>query len=327
MGRLVRRDDPHPRDRRNHQHPRSGRGSGRAARPAAEAARRRPAPGLGHTGGPRPAVQFHHSAISPGKGNTMSATVHSPAATRPPTGTMRRTARVAGILYLITFVSIPTLQLYSPVRDDAAFVLGAGSDTGVLWGALSEVVVALAGVGTAVVLFPVARRQSETAALGFVTSRVLEAAGILVGVVSLLTLVSLRHDVAGTAGADRASLVTTGHTLVGMYDGAFLLSQSLMPVVNALCLGYVMYRSGLVPRILPIMGFVGAPLLLASDILIFLGVIDRVSPFAAVAFIPIAVWELSLGVYLTVKGFKPAAVAALPSAVRTTDRGAELAPV
>ena len=242
----------------------------------------------------------------------MTTTVHTPAATRAPIDPMRRTSLAAGILYLITFVSIPTLFLYNPVRNDADFVLGAGSDTGVLWGALSEVVVALAGVGTAVVLFRVVRRQSETAALGFVASRTLEAAGILVGVVSLLSIVSLR-DVAGTPGADPASLVTTGHSLLATYDSAFLLSQSLMPVFNALFLGYVMYRSGLVPRILPIIGLVGAPLLLTSDILIFLGVIDRVSPFAAVAFIPIAVWELSLGIWLVAKGFNRAALAALTS--------------
>jgi hypothetical protein len=242
----------------------------------------------------------------------MTTTVHTPAATRAPFDPMRRTSLAAGILYLITFVSIPTLALYQPVRDHADFVLGVGSDTAVLWGAFTEVVVALAGIGTAVVLFRVVRRQSETAALGFVAARIVEAAGILVGVVSLLSIVSLR-DVAGTAGADPAALVTTGHSLLATYDSAFLLSQSLMPVFNALCLGYVMYRSGLVPRILPLMGLIGAPLLLASDILIFFDVIDRVSPFAAVAFIPIAVWELSLGVYLTVKGFKPAAVAALAS--------------
>jgi len=242
----------------------------------------------------------------------MSATVHSPAATRPPTETMRRTARVAGILYLITFVSIPTLQLYGPVRDDAAFVLGAGSDTGVLWGALTEVIVALAGIGTAVVLFPVAKRQSETAALGFVTARVLEAGLIFVGVVSLLSLTTLRHDVAGTAGADPASLVTTGHTLVAVYDWAFLLSQSLMPVVNALCLGYVMYRSRLVPRILPIVGLVGAPLLLVSDIAIFFGVYDRMAPIAALAALPIAAWEFSLGLWLTFRGFTPSPITAGP---------------
>ncbi len=236
---------------------------------------------------------------------------------------MRRTSLAAGVLYLITFVSIPTLALYNPLRKNADFILGAGSETGVLWGAFSEVIVALAGIGTAVVLFPVAKRQSETAALGFVASRVVEGSLIIVGVVSVLTTVSLRHDVAGTADADRASLVTTGHTLAATYDSAFLLSQSLMPVFNALCLGTVLYRSGLVPRILPTLGLIGAPLLLAADIGIFFGVFDRTGPIALAA-LPIAVWELSLGVYLTVKGFRPAAVAALPPAAG--DRNSELSP-
>ena len=252
----------------------------------------------------------------------MTITAHTPGATRPSPDSMRRTSLVAGVLYLLTFVSIPTLFLYDPVRGNADFVLGAGSDTGVRWAALSEVIVALAGIGTAVVLFRVAKRQSETAALGFVTARVLEAALILVGVVSMLSILTLRHDVAGTAGADPTSLVTTGRTLAATYDWAFLLSQSLMPVFNALCLGYVMYRSGLVPRILPIVGLVGAPLLLASDLAIFFGVYDRMAPIAALAALPIAAWEFSLGVYLTVKGFKPAAVTALTS----TDRDPELSP-
>jgi Domain of unknown function (DUF4386) len=256
----------------------------------------------------------------------MALTSRTAATGRAPMDPMRRTSLLAGILYLITFVSIPTLFLYNPVRDDADFVLGAGSDTGVLWGAFSEVVVALAGIGTAVVLFRVAKRQSETAALGFVAARVLEASLIFVGVVSLLSVVTLRHDVAGTAGADPASLVTTSHTLLATYDWAFLLSQSLMPVFNALCLGYVMYRSGLVPRILPVVGLIGAPLLLASDIAIFFGVYDRMAPIAALAALPIAAWEFSLGVYLTVKGFKPAAVTALPTAARRTDRDSALAP-
>jgi hypothetical protein len=218
---------------------------------------------------------------------------------------MRGRARTAGILYLITFVSMPTLAVYQPVRQQANFILGAGRDTGVLWGALSEVVVAIAGVGTAVVLFPIAKRQSETAALGFVTSRVLEAGGILLGVVSVLSMITLRHDLAGTSGADRAALVSTGHTLSAVYDNAFLLSQSLAPVVSACCLGYVMYRSGLVPRILPIIGFIGVPLLLAADLAVFFGVVDRTAPINALAALPIAVWEFSIGVYMTFKGFRP----------------------
>jgi Domain of unknown function (DUF4386) len=140
----------------------------------------------------------------------MTTTAHTPAATPAATDPMRRTARAAGILYLLTFVSIPTLALFQPVRERADFVLGAGSDTGVLWGAFTEVVVALAGIGTAVVLFPVAKRVSETAALGFVTARVLEGALIIVGVASVLSVVRLRE---GVAGADQASLLTTGSTL------------------------------------------------------------------------------------------------------------------
>jgi hypothetical protein len=243
----------------------------------------------------------------------MSFTAHPSAATPLAADPLRRTARAAGILYLITFVSVPTLALYQGVREQDDFVLGAGSDTGVMWAALSEVVVALACIGTAVVLFPVAKRQSETAALGFVTFRVVEACLIIVGVVSVLSIVSLRHDVAGTVGADPASLVTTGHTLAAFYDWTFLLSQSLMPVFNALCLGTVLYRSGLVPRILPALGLIGAPLLLACDIAIFFGLFDRTAPIVVLAALPIAAWEFSLGVYLTVKGFRPSAVAALPS--------------
>jgi Domain of unknown function (DUF4386) len=241
----------------------------------------------------------------------MTITAPSPAATRPSPDLWRRTSLAGGILYLITFVSMPTLMVFQPVRDGAAFVLGAGNDTGLLWGSFSEVVVALAGIGTAVVLFPVARRQSESAALGFVASRVVEGTLIIVGVVSMLTLITLQNDV---AGADPASLATTGHTLVAVHDWTFLLSQSLMPVFNALCLGTVLYRSGLVPRILPTLGFIGAALLLTSDIAIFFGVYDQVSVIAGLAALPIATWEFSLGVYLIVKGFRPAAVAALQSA-------------
>jgi hypothetical protein len=244
----------------------------------------------------------------------MTVTARTSAASPPSTDPLRRTSLLAGLLYLATFVSIPSLVLYQGVLDPAAFLRGAGSDSGVLWGVASEVVVAWAGIGTAVVLYPVARRQSETAALGLVAARVVEAALIVVGAVSLLSIVSLRQDVVGTPGADPASLVTAGHTLAAVYDRTFLLSQSLIPALNALLLGSVLYRSGLVPRILPAVGLVGAPLLLASDVAVLFGLHDRVAATAALAALPIAAWELSLGVYLTVKGFRPSAVAALPPA-------------
>jgi hypothetical protein len=236
----------------------------------------------------------------------MSPTAPTPAGPRAPTDPMRRTARIAGVLYLLTFVSIPTLALYEPVKEHADFVLGAGSDTGLLWGALSEVVVGLCGIGTAVVLFPVLKRQSETAALGLVAARLVETGLIFVGAISLLSLITLRDDVAGTAGADPASLITTGQSHVAVYDWTFLLSQSLMPVIVDLLLGYLLFRSRLVPRIWPIVAFIGAPMLLASDLALFFGVYEKGSPFDFVAVLPIAVFEFSFGVRLIVKGFDPA---------------------
>jgi hypothetical protein len=231
---------------------------------------------------------------------------------RVPMDKLRKTALVAGGLYLLTFIaSIPTLGLKGPLRGDpGAFILGAGSATGVLLGGYLDLVTALAGVGTAVALFPVVKRQNESLALGFVAARILEAAVLFVGAVSLFSVVTLRQDMVGAAGADRAALVTTGQSLVAVHDWAFLTSPGLMPAVNALLLGSLMYRSGLVPRVIPLMGLIGAPLLVASATATIFGVFDQLSVWSGIATIPIFFWELSLGLWLVVKGFRPSPVTA-----------------
>ena len=226
-----------------------------------------------------------------------------------PMDSLRKTALVAGLLYVITFVSIPTLVLYGPVLSDPNYIVGPGPDTPVIIGGILEVIVALAGVGTAVVLYPVVKRQNEAAALGFVGSRTLEGAAIVAGVVSLLSLVTLRQAGAG-AGA-----LATGQALAASYNWFFLLGQSLMPVVNALLLGSLLYRSRLVPRILPLVGLIGAPILLASDIAVLFGLWDRISAPSGLLALPIALWEFSLGVYLIVKGFKPSPITAGMTAI------------
>jgi uncharacterized protein DUF4386 len=223
-----------------------------------------------------------------------------------PKDTMRRTALAAGLLYLATFVfSIPALGFYDTVLNSPDFVLGAGDDNGVLWGALFEVITALTGIGTAVVLYPVVRRYSGTGAVGFVGARVLEASTIFVGVISVLSVFTLRQDLTGT---DDAAL-TAAQSLVAIKDWSFLLGPGLMPVVNALCLATVLYRSRLVPRIIPTIGLVGAPILLASFAATLFGAYDQVSGPALVAALPIAIWEFSLGVWLTVKGFRGSPIA------------------
>ncbi len=243
----------------------------------------------------------------------MATTVRTPstkAAREIPMDSTRKTALVAGIFYLITFVSIPTLALYGPVRHHPDWILGSGGHTAVLVGGFLEVIVALAGIGTAVTLYPVVKRQHEGFALGFVASRVLEAGMIFTGAVSLLSLVTLRQDLGGAAGANSASLVTTAASHVAIYNSTFLLSQSLMPVINALLLGTLMYRSRLVPRAIPVLGLIGAPLLLTADIATLFGGIGQQSSVAVLATVPIAAWELSLGIWLVVKGFRPCPITA-----------------
>jgi hypothetical protein len=220
---------------------------------------------------------------------------------------LRKTALVAGVFYLITFISIPTLALYARVKTDRNFITSSGSSTGVLCGALLEVIVALAGIGTAVTLYPVVKRQNEGMALGFVAVRTVEATMIFTGVLSLLSLVHLRQD---PGNADAASLVATGASLVATYNGTFLLGQTLMPCLSALLLGTVMYRSGLVPRPIPLIGLIGAPLLITSSVAVLFGIIDQISPWTAIATLPVALWELSLGLWMTFKGFRPSPITA-----------------
>ena len=190
------------------------------------------------------------------------------------------------------------------VEQALAVLISSGADTGVLWGGFLEVIVALAGIGTAVTLFPVVRRQNEGMALGFVAARTLEAAMTFTGVASLLSLVTLHQDLGTATGANAASLAAIGASHVATYNWAFTLGQSLMPGINALLLGTLMYRSGLVPRVLPVIGLIGAPLHITAVVLTMFGVIDRIGSVALIAALPIAAWEFSLGVYLVVKGFK-----------------------
>lgn len=235
----------------------------------------------------------------------MASTITTPtAATKRITmDSLRKTALVAGAFYLLTFVSIPTLALYGAVHQPD-YILGTGPDTAVVIGGLLEIIVALAGIGTAIALYPVVKRQNERVALGFVGARVLEAATIFAGVASLLTLVTLRQAGVGADG------LVTGQALIGMYDSLFLVGQSLIPPLNALLLGFLLFRSGLVPRILPLAGFIGAPLLIAGHIGTMFGVWGRVNVLVGIGVLLIAAWEFSLGAYLVVKGFKPSPITA-----------------
>jgi hypothetical protein len=207
----------------------------------------------------------------------------------------RKTSLAAGILYLLTFISIPTLSLYHEIHQPT-FISSVAPSSDVVIGGMLELLMALFCIGTAIVLYPVLKKQNETLAVGFVAARVLEAALIFAGVAALFTVLQMR-----TLGAE-ASVMSRG--LVMLYDRLFLISQSFIPAINGLLLGTLLYQNRLVPRLLPIIGIIGAFTLMAGDVAVLFGLYDQRAPEIAITAIPIALWEFSLGIYLVVKGFK-----------------------
>lgn len=233
---------------------------------------------------------------------------------RPTTATRaadptRNHARAAGIFYLLTFAaSIPAFALIgSAVNPD--LTVTAGHDTELMWAGLLDFVTALTGVGTAVALYPVVKRQNQALALGFVTTRLVEAAIIMAGVVSLLAVVTLQQDVVG-AGGDPAAVTGVSQGLVAVRDWSFLFGPGFMACFNAVLLGTLMYQSRLVPRAIPTLGLIGAPLLFAANIATLFGHNEQTSGITMLATLPIAFWELSVGTWLLVKGFTPSPVTA-----------------
>ena len=210
----------------------------------------------------------------------------------------RRTSFVTGVLFIVTFVtSIPAAcSHYTPVLENVDYILGAGADGGVALGAFLEVLL---------------KRQNEALALGYVSARLVECTFIAIGIVSLLAVVTLRQDVAGAAGGDPGSLVTVGTSLVAIHDWTFLLGPGfIVGIGNGLILGWLMYRSGLVPRAMARLGLIAGPVLCAGGMAVLFGVIEPDSALKALAAAPEFVWELSLGIYLVVKGFKPSPITA-----------------
>jgi hypothetical protein len=216
---------------------------------------------------------------------------------------LRKTSLIAGVLYLLTFVSIPTLTLYAEVHKPG-YIMGAGNDAAVIVGGILEIIVALTGIGTAVVLYPVLRVQNKVLAVGLIASRILEAATIFLGVAFLLSVVTLRQSGTGETA------LPVSHTLVILYDRIFLLGQSFMPAINDLILGYLLYQSRLVPRVLSLIGIIGALPLIAGYLAVLFGFIEQRSPLAGLSAVMVAVFEFSLGIYLVVKGFKQSRITA-----------------
>jgi uncharacterized protein DUF4386 len=225
-----------------------------------------------------------------------------------PTPEQQRRARIFGALFALTIVtSVVALLLYDPVLNDTDYILGDGADTRVQFGALFEIFLAITNIGTAVVIWPIVRRQSETLALSYVASRVVESTFIVIGVISLLSVVTLREDFAGS-GADSGALDIAGQSLVALHDMTFLIGPSFCVGVNGLVLGYLFYKSGIVPPRLAIFGVIGGPLIFASSIAILFGAYEQTGGVGFLFAIPEIIFEVGITIYTLWKGFRPSPI-------------------
>ena len=229
---------------------------------------------------------------------------------------LQRTGRIFGWLFIGTFVtSIPARILFvdglGASWDDMRFVPGATSETSLKLGALLEFALIAFNIATAVVIYPLVRRQSETVSLGYVTARIMESTFIAIGVVSIISVVDVIGALESAGGARAVALVVEGNSLVRTYEWAFLFGPGLIVGFgNGLMLGYLMYRSGLVPRRMAMLGLVGGPLLILSFVLQLFDVYEGGSGPAFLLALPEIAWELSLGIYCAWKGFRPSPIAA-----------------
>src|SRR3954453_8529660 len=216
---------------------------------------------------------------------------------------MRKTALVAGVLYLLTFLSsIPAVFLQSPVLNDPNFIIGsAGADTQVRLGALFDIVNSLTAIGTAVALYAVIRRQDKGFAIGFVSSRLFEGTVLMIGVISILSIVTLQQP--GATGGEASLLVTVQHPLVTVRNWTFVLGTGV-PALNAFLLGWIMYKSPPLPRAIPVLGLIGPPLFPSWIIGYIMGVTEPGTAWHGIGVAPIFIWELSIGLWMTFKGFR-----------------------
>ncbi len=220
-------------------------------------------------------------------------------------------ARLTGLLFLVTFAASipPVLTFYRSALADPAFVLAGGFDTRISWGALFELVLILANVGTALTIYPVLRRRFEVLSLGYVCARLTESGFIAVGIIALMALNTLRLH---AATADQAALAVAAQALVAVHDWTFRLGPGVVVGIgNGLILGYMMWQTRLVPRMMSILGLVGGPALLAAGVAVLFGIIEAASPAQLIATVPEFFWELSLGCWLLIREFNPAALTAL----------------
>jgi hypothetical protein len=228
---------------------------------------------------------------------------------------LQRTGRIFGLFFIGTFItSIPARLLFvngvGASWSDMQFVPGAVDATSLRVGSILEFLLIGFNVATAVVIYPLVKRQSATVGLGYVTARIMESVFIAIGLISIISVINVNDALAGASGTEATALVVQGDTLVSIYQWAFQFGPGLVvPFGNGLMLGYLMYRSGLMPRRLAMLGLIGGPLLATSSVLIIFDVFENGSGPSGLLSLPEIAWETSICIYATWKGFRPSPIA------------------
>jgi hypothetical protein len=220
------------------------------------------------------------------------------------------TARMVGALFILAAVtSIIGLALYGVILKNPNYVIqGSVNEIQVAWGAFLETVLAFSLIGISVLMFPILKKHNESLALGYVCFRLLEATIIVIGIISLLSIITLNHEFAKAATRDTSPFLTASKLLVAVHDWTFLFGPNLALGPSTLMMSYLLYRSKLVPRFIAVLGLVGGPLIFASAVLVMFGVYLQISVWGVIAALPVFAYEMSLAVWLMVKGFNAPAI-------------------
>ncbi|MBT2738930.1 DUF4386 domain-containing protein [Bacillus sp. ISL-7] len=223
----------------------------------------------------------------------------------------KKAAKIVGILFILAAVTaVIGLNLYNPILKDSDYLIKGSEHTNqVIMGAIMELILVISAVGTATTMFPFLRKYNETIALWHVCFRFLEAVIIMVGVISVLSLLTLSREYATASVPDIASYQASGILLKAVHDWTFLLGPNFMLGINTMMYSYIFFKSKLVPRFIPILGMTGAALVFVAALLEMFGIIQQVSVWGAILSLPVAANEMILAVWLIVKGFNESALA------------------
>ncbi len=232
----------------------------------------------------------------------------------------KTTARIVGVLFILAAVTaIVGLILYGPILNAPDYIIrGSANETQVIWGAFLELILAFSIIGISIMMFPILKKHNESIAIGYVCFRLLEATIIILGIISLLSVVTLSHEFAKAVAPNASSFLTAGRLLVAVHDWTFLFGPNLALSLSTLTMSYLLYRSKLVPRFISVLGLIGGPLTFASAVLVMFGVYLQISIWGVITAIPVFAYEMTLAVWLIVKGFSSSTPTPLPGMARNT---------